>query len=218
MSKSDKTEATDLKKQIDKSAKLFDVAQPGKTAASSTSKPVIVGHKAETKRDPMVVDEAEKGNDVPSEEKSEEKMLKPKRNTVIAPLSSPTVDSSEENAAAEAEVKDEKPKDEPNPDDNTPEVAVTSEAANVAAVADSVDSKQVLKKEKKEQEDKKADIDRLIESKQFYVSVGQVTKRRRKNLFIFTLLVIVILSLVALNFAIDAEIIDAGIEPLTDVF
>lgn len=217
MSKSDKPEATDLKKQIDKSAKLFDVAQPGKTAASSTSKPVIVGHKAETKRDPMVVDEAENSSDVPSEEKSEEKMLKPKRNTVIAPLNTPSVDSSEENTA-EAEVKDEKPKDEPIPADNTSEVASTSEAANVAAVADSVDSKQALKKEKKELEDKKADIDRLIESKQFYVSVGQVTKRRRKNLFIFTLLVIAILSLVALNFAIDAEIIDAGIEPLTDVF
>lgn len=217
MSKSDKPEATDLKKQIDKSAKLFDVAQPGKTAASSTSKPVIVGHKAETKRDPMVVDEAENSSDAPSEEKSEEKMLKPKRNTVIAPLNTPSVDSPEENTA-EAEVKDEKPKDEPIPADNTSEVASTSEAANVAAVADSVDSKQALKKEKKELEDKKADIDRLIESKQFYVSVGQVTKRRRKNLFIFTLLVIAILSLVALNFAIDAEIIDAGIEPLTDVF
>lgn len=216
MSKANKKE--NLKDQIDKSAKLFDVAQPGKTAASSTSRPVIVGHKSQAK-DPMVVEDPKEDNDQPSKSADEQpaKVLKPKRATVIAPL---------DNSIAKEEKKPEEPDEPAEPveveepkEDKAQEEAEpkSSDAANVAAVAESVDSKQALKKEKRELEDRNAEIESLIESKQFYVPIGQVTKRRRMNFFLIILLLMVLAAVIALNFAIDAEILDIGFAPLTDI-
>lgn len=52
--KSEEPTVSDLQKQIEKSAQMFDVAKPGKTAADATSRPIIVTHAPMIQQDPMV--------------------------------------------------------------------------------------------------------------------------------------------------------------------
>lgn len=222
MKQTKNTEKPDnLKDQIDKSAKLFDVAQPGKTAAGATSRPVIVGHKAQTKRDPMVVEKTEESKE---DDKPVEEVLQPKRKTVIAPLNQPAdSDDKTEDSASELPTEENKTEPEELAGIKKEEPAKEKEAtvnarSNINALANTVDSKQALKKEQKEEEDKSQEIEELINSKKYYVPIGQVTRKRKLHAAIIILLVLIILALVGVNFALDADMIDVNVEPLTDIF
>ncbi len=75
-----KRQKKDLQKEIDKTVKLFDVAKPGETPPDATSRPVIVGHTAMLKRDPMVREKAD-----PDEAPAEVPVISTHTATVINP-------------------------------------------------------------------------------------------------------------------------------------
>lgn len=77
--------------------KVMDVARPGKSAPSASSRPVIVGHKP-TVKDPMVSEDKKMPDNEPDEHKIEVKRNGPK---VIEPLSSAEELSAGQEASAE---------------------------------------------------------------------------------------------------------------------
>ncbi len=91
-----------------------------------------------------------------------------------------------------------------------PEGGLVDELAKQAA------AKKQQKEEDKEAKVRQEKVDGLIAGKTYVVSISQVTKRRIRQTFL-VLLVLVILAVVGLNFAVDAELIDIGAEPLTDL-
>lgn len=246
----------DLKKEIDKSAKLFDVAKPGKTPASTTSRPVIVGHSPMIKRDPMVKEEGSQAAvEGPAPEAPEEK-LAPHVARKIVPLSGspdeedkdapeneeakneelkpaePAAESEPPAAAEESdkETEPDTPEESPEPEKpsepeeekseeepETPAVEDSTGGAAVEALAGEVSAKREEQKQKEELAAKKAEVEETIAKKEFFVPIGQESRKRLNNHILFGLIVIILLTMAALNFAVDAELLDIGIKPLTDI-
>lgn len=120
-------------------------------------------------------------------------------------------------AGESAPASDETPKDgaEEKPDSDTSE-------PQSEGIVDEL-AKQAASKKKQAEQDKEsaARIERanaLIESRTYYVPVGQLTKKRHTRLVLFMLLLVIILGLAGLNFAVDAGLIKTDIKPLTNVF
>ena len=81
-------------------------------------------------------------------------------------------------------------------------------------------AKQAADKKQQKEQDKQASVREekvtaLINSKQYYVPITQVTKRRIKHVVIALLLLAVLL--LGLNLAVDAELLDVGVQPLTNI-
>ncbi len=208
MAKPKKSEQAKLQEQIDKTAKLFDVAQPGKTAAPATSRPVIVGHGSGLTHDPMMA----KASDEKPVKKKEINPIKvaeatPKREAVVQPPQPieedavPVVTPEEQPAAAETQSSVKESQGTPVVDDLMNEVT----------------AKQADKKQKQDLADKTVEVERLIEAKTYFVPIGQSSLQRSHYRIIIYLLLIIILLAVGLNFAIDAEAIDIGMNALTDI-
>lgn len=208
MSSPKKPSTKNLKDDIDASVKLFDVAEPGKTAASTTSRPVIVGHKSMTKRDPMVVDSLQEQPDEPSKmTRSKPLTIKPVTPVEAESAETVKVETPEVGAAPEAE--------EATVEESAPE---TSSPAVVENLVKDVTADQSDKKEKHDLELLNEEAEKLIASKQFFVPLGQEHKASSRAGFALIIsLLIVALALVVLNFAVDAELITIGVDPLTDV-
>ncbi len=163
---------------------INDVAHPDKTPAIATSRPVIVGHAAMIKNDPMVVEDTE-----------EEKSVPTKGVTIEAHTPDKAESEIESTAPAEDDTKD----------------------GVVDALLGEIDSKGLEKKQAAEEESRQAEVQKLIESKEFHVPIGQESRRRSMHRVILLLLLLIVLILAGLNFAIDAEAIDIGISALTDI-
>ena len=243
----------DLKKEIEKTAKLFDVAKPGKTPVSATSRPVIVGHTSMIKHDPMVKEkptDPETGE--PKNDSDNHQLHQPHNIKTIKPLSegdpkedkeevaSESKDEVEDNKPAPAEpepsketavedTSDEKP-DEPKTEAAEPEKAeekpepaapaVDEDQAKKAAVDNlvtEVSAKREAQKEKEEFDAKAKELEASIEKREFFVKIGQVSRRKSNHRIAIGLILFLILAAAAVNFGIDAEVIDIGIKPLTDL-
>jgi len=169
------------------SKKNVDVARPGKTAPDTSARPVIVTHK------PMVEDPMVKKDETKDEPKSDTSSKK-----VIQPLV----------------VETDKPAEEPKPPEpaNDPEKEQAKEAAVVDAVAGQADLSGKKKDGEPTDEElkKQEELDKLIESKKYFVSIGQVAKRRNKRASLAVLALLVVLTSVYL--AIDVGLIDVGLE------
>ena len=283
----------DLQSEIEKTAKLFDVAKPGKTPASATSRPIIVKHSSTLQKDPMVKD-----GDETSDETAEAAKVDPKmhREKIIVPPgeekveSADTEDQSNDNSDADeaapplndekAEVEDndnklaskensnteestsadsaaeesvsedtentdgeevntsdesdkndkEEPteetdnqrnldsnKDEDKTDDDKEESQ--PESSNVGVVDSLVTEVSSKKAEQKAQEAadaKQAEAEKIIESKEYFVPIGQATRRKNSAKFLLLFIFLVLLTLIGLNFAVDGDILDIGIPSYTD--
>lgn len=208
--------------------RIVDVAHPGKTPASATSKPVIVGNRPILK-DPMVVDEA-----VPEEEES----TSPKNtgNTVIQPLTAPEVDKKDE-------TKDKSPESDPEPDDSTDEtdhsktIAQLAEEARVKEEEQDIAPKssddesaqeqgsetsddaqgapnaEISKVEEAEEARKKKqeeELQKLTDSKQYYLPINTVEKRRSKRIVAGGVLLSVLLAVAWFDIAVDAGLLPSA--------
>ena len=217
-SKSEKPKAADKK--------VMDVAKPGKSAPSSTSKPVIVGHKPMI-QDPMVTP-SENGEEaaVPKEEKVATRSVKK-----IVPLSDQAEAQEEKPAETEptsetaTDSVDEKPAEEEAKEsaDEEPAAAEAEEAApaeeptdkpstDETAAVDAIASQATKRKEGDltEEEKKKAEaINKLIEDKTYYLKIGQAHHKR--NTTVFALLGFVLLVVIGGVLAIDAGMVETGI-------
>ena len=167
-------------KNNDSDDKVFDVAKPGDSSPSSTSKPVIVGHKNMIE-DPMVKAAASATLDGVPEDEGEAK-AKQESNENIGPHQAKEIKplNTAGNTAEPTNSEPEKPAEVSAPDPTSSEPAKTEpEADKQAGASDSLPetdaNKAADKSEKVDEEEqaKQAAIQHLIESKQYVVHVGE---------------------------------------------
>lgn len=96
-------------------------------------------------------------------------------------------------------------------DDAPPEDGLVNELAKQAA-----DKKQQKEQDSK-QASKRAELEKHIQNKTYFVKIGQITHRRNARILLTAVILMLLLGLVVLNFLIDAEMLDIGIEPLTNI-
>lgn len=200
-----------LKMAERKDKKVFDVADPGSSAALPTARPVIVARRA-IERDPMMAEQKKPKTTEPEPKNDADKDVAtdlPQENTtddthskkVIQPLESTKDD-------AKLPEEDTKPKDDEESEEATPDTADEK--------SDKTSAKKSAKGDPKQQEiqDK---YKKLIEDKTYYAPIGVVKRRRNTRLVLVILLLTLLIIAAAANFLVDAEIIQTDIKPLTDV-
>ena len=218
------------------SKKVMDVAHPGKSTPAATSKPIIITNRPIMK-DPMMAEENE-----PAQEATAPTLPHKSTPTKVIPLSEPTdpaevkenaeptpevpdtvsTDAPQEAVApAEPEVKEtpqEKepatkpapvhfaaPESEEAPSDDTPAPSLTPDEELEAAATKATERDAALQK--------------LVDSKQFFLPINSVEKRRTKRVVVIGILLSIVLVLLWLDVALDANLIQIpGINPVTHFF
>lgn len=157
-------------------------------------------------------DESAETNDQSSEGKNEEPAEKDSKSTELD-SDKTNSENSDSKPADDEKVNDEKTETETKteqPQDSGDE-GIVNELAEQAA-----DNKK-QKQEAKVQDERNQKIEALIAEKKYFVPIGQITHRRNTRLFIIVILLLIISGLFAVNLAIDAGMLDIGVEPLTDI-
>ena len=186
---------------------MDDVARPGKTPADPTSRPIIVGHRPMLHQDPMV------SNSDDADEPSVDETVPKKKSG----FGTNTIQPSEEAAEEARDTKEKEAAEEKIEEDKTDsDDQFGSSSAAVDALAGEVSAKREAEKASEAELKKQAELEGIIESRKYFVPVGEVSKRRM-NLIILGVLIFLILAVVAINFAIDADLLDIGLQPLTDL-
>lgn len=145
-----------------------------------------------------------------------------------AKTAAPTQDTTDDKDVKNDEPENKKAKtaskQEPTKESNTdtgdvePEVEDPEQGGDEAIVDEL--AKQAANRKKHSEQAKIDDaqhqkIQGLISSREYNVPVKQLSRRRFR--FIVTLLLLIVLLVVVFNFAIDAELIDVGIQPITNL-
>lgn len=298
---------------------LHDVTAPGKTPATTTSRPVIVGHRTTIKQDPMVIAEAAEAMTEKDLQTQTEELLRPLVDDGFAPTApklakgkdvqpdnpdvvaasvsqeisddepsfalpandeADTIDGatasepaaheaggakkSQKGVRAETETTEtpsepsetdkpehrsepETPHNEDYPVKDSQEAEHTGVAAEakkiapdttsesessgkkadqathqehdaaVKTLAEEVTKKQEASQDQAELEARQKHVQQLVDSKKYFVPIGQVSRRRSNRRAIIILLLVIILSVVGLNFAVDAELVEIGVDPYTNI-
>ena len=170
-------------KKTEKDSKVFDVAKPGDGKNDIGGKPMIIGHKS-IKEDPMVKDAAE----APQKEAKEEAKVTPPSvsKKVIEPLS-----------------KEEKKEESPADDSKTEPEAEMNEAEQ--------DEKGKTVDPEVEKNEKNDKLQKLVESKKYFVTVHENTASHAK-VFTITFIVALLVGTATVLLLIDAEILDLGVD------
>ncbi len=174
--------------------RVFDVSKPGVGPASTTSRPIIVGHAKAIEHDPMVVEET------PTEDIATEPELidVPKQRAARKEMTIEPVSVSEDKAPTDSAV----PEQESNPDsesaqpeDSTSELgseakaddqSINSESAVVDAILDGVDPGNDVPPLEDPAE---KGIEKLIASRKYYVKTSLPSGQRNK-LWLLVLLIV----------------------------
>lgn len=231
-------ETSEEKKASDSTdGKVFDVARPGKSMPSASSRPVIVTYKPNVS-DPMVSPKnSEKSDndettddDGPSAGEGADMVMAAPKKGRIEPLHTDIVpDNGQLEESEEKEAKDEDndissaegTKDQSAIEENevqkpSDEDEASDEISDMAAEATT--KKQVQNEAAKQEVEatkKQAEVDALINNKQFFVPINAVQKRRSMKLVVI-LFVIIFVAAAGFIAALDAELLDIGIKPPTD--
>ena len=102
------------------------------------------------------------------------------------------------------------------PVDSSPSTAPAKQAV-VDNLVSEVTTKQDEKRQKEELVARQAEAEESIRKKEFFVPIGQVSRRRTTRILTSLVIFILIMGLLGLNFAIDAGMLDIGVQPLTDL-
>jgi hypothetical protein len=164
---------------------IIDVAHPGKSAPSDNSKSVIVRSRPLLK-DPMMADNKPPTDAAAHDGPAETKPLQPAAKPNLKPPAAP---SPETEKPTEPEESPPPPDQSPTPKDNDAQQA-EAEAA--------------------EQAKRQAAIDKLAASKQYYLPINSVEKRRSKRFVIFGVLLSLLLIVAWADIALDAGLIHLG--------
>lgn len=204
-----KTTKKDETEMASGAPKLFDVAQPGKTAASATSRPIIVNHGSMIKQDPMVKDEAvagpTKSGDIapPSQSKKAKEVVQPSVENDEKPPTEEVKKPEKEEAVTP------EPKDAENTDSTTAPDASSETGSEVATeLANKIASNKEEKAKAEEQSKKVEELNKLIDSKKYFVQIHQGPTSRNLSSWI---LVILLLATIGVVLAIDAEVLNVGL-------
>jgi len=221
------------KKPSSQEEKVFDIASPGKSIPSASGRPIIVSHKPNVS-DPMVAPTTQKTESEKTDEKSdtpsagegaEMVMAAPKKNR-IEPLHTDIKPDAVKEGTDEEEKKEgpnlgepaEAPAADSVQDTDQPKDNEASE--EIADAANEVTTKKQAQSEAAKQEaeaaKRQAEVDALINNKQFFVPINAVQKRRSMKLVIF--LLVLILILLGFLIAWDAEVFNLGAKAPTDFF
>ncbi len=218
-----------------KSKAINDVAHPDKTPPSPNSKSVIITNRPILK-DPMVVDEAskEKVDPAPKKTVTREKLIDPVTEPLshdgpakapsIAQLAEAAAEKDKTNkAAAKPETKDEKPTEDEKPEPEAAEKTEADEEDDDSGSTDRPDEAKVNDKELEARaaaEAKREDaIEKLVDSKQYFLPINSVEKRRSQRFVALGILLSILLILAWADIALDAGLIQiSGIKPVTHFF
>lgn len=198
---------------------IIDVAHPGQSAPATTAKPVIVTNRPILK-DPMVVSKPEDDQPAaaapPAAKTSTKPKLQPLTTEEEQKLTAPapeaeTAAPTETTAEAPASATEEKDKssEKPAPVTKTElrEGDVIKDPAKDEDAADQAAAEHA------------AAIQKLVDSKKYFLPINSVEKRRTKRIIILGLLLSVLLLLAWVDIALDAGLISIdGVNALTDFF
>ncbi len=211
--------------------KVFDVTPPGEAMPPSSGRPIIVTHKPGVS-DPMVSPknkELEENNKqeeetTPSAGEGQEMVIAKPKKARIEPLNTNIVPESPAKTAPDPEAEEKQEVSTDDPTDVATETADTSSvvdddtAHDIADVANEIAAKKEAQSEAAKREAERAkrqeEIEALINSKEFFVPINSVQKRRSMKL----ILAVTVVFLVVIGFllVLDLELIDIGIDPPTD--
>jgi len=213
------------KAKPDKTKKtIIDVTHADDTPASPTSRSVIVTNRPILK-DPMVKEDDE------SPDPTKPVKLDTKEMPAPASLKEPTVAELAAAAAKKDKAAEEKPaeptkpeskadaepaeKPEPKPAPNTPEATPADDQTDQQKQPDQA----TLEAEAAKQAKHDAAVEKLIESKQYYLPIETEEKRRSKRFVALGILLSLVLILAWADIALDSGILQLnGVKPLTHFF
>lgn len=219
------------KKPTKKSQPISDVESPGTTAASPTSKSIIIKNGPIIK-DPMVVEEsvtepkAESSKNVVKAGGSSKIKLQPLPTSDIIPSKEPEATEDVKTSAPDGAKKDE----EKSSETETPEEPAQKSKSEHKTDADTgkeSDTKDKPTNSPAEQDaaeaSRKAEHDtnlqKIVDSKTYYLPIDAVKKRKTKRFVILGITLSIFLILVWINIALDAGLINIdGVSPLTHFF
>ncbi len=222
---------------------ITDIAHPNKSAPAQNSKSVIVTNRPMLK-DPMVVDDttkAEKPAEIETlatassktpptgdDNKPTETEIKPSNNTITEIAAIAAADKSDK------AVKDDKPEPEPEADKPEAEAPKTKDVSPAADKSDEAkpdadaksdpDAKQATPEDPIEIEDTKAaeheaEVQKLSESKKYFLPINAVEQRRSKQFVILGVVLSIVLALAWADIALDAALIKIpNVKPVTHLF
>lgn len=243
MPATEKTEKTE--KASNKSPKVFDISKPGKSTAAATARPVIVSNRP-IMQDPMVAPSAPSAPDLPNSssatsvkvnikplsepvedsnapeaEAAKNEAAKPDEPTEPSE-SVETVETSAEPVANEkAEESKAADQVEPAPEETKPaeKTAVPDDAPSpdTAGLDQTKDEKAAAELEAAAKQEE--EIHKLVESKEYFLPINSVEKRRSKITGTVGFVVIVLLALLLINIMLDVGTLTIpGVKPLTNLF
>ncbi len=168
---------------------MDDITKPGKTPASATSRPIIIG-RGPAVQDPMVNNETS-GLNQEASDKTPEKLSAPSVvKKVISPITAPEAEKPETTAEATS--------------------GSSADSAVVDAVLDQVSDKK-KQEQLSEEENKRSElIEKLVVEKKYFVPT-KGPHQKRNNRIAFLLLIVLLVGVGGVVAAIDAGVLDIGI-------
>lgn len=198
---------------------IVDVAHPNKSAPAQNSKSVIVGNRPMLK-DPMVVDQEDLEIAATEENKPESTITEI---AAIAAADKPA--KTEDKPADDKDAKTEREKEEPKPEPADPDKFESSAADEVKNYeTDSKEDKDTapenqLDIDASKDAEHEAAVQKLSESKKYFLPINAVEQRKSKQFVILGIVVSVILALAWVDIALDASLIKIpGVKPVTHLF
>lgn len=182
-----------------------DVAKPGKTPADATSRPVIVS-RGPIMKDPMVSEPAAE-----IEESSSSALSASAKKVIDPPEDQKAKDETTDKPADTPEPKADSAKPEKSAEDSTSADDSTADSAVVDAVLDQVGSNKEQTEADKEAEARQELVNKLTADKKYFVPLAAAQHRRNNRVAIIVLAALIPL-LIGIVLAIDAGVIDVGLQ------
>lgn len=210
---------------------IIDVARPGKSAPSGNSKSVIVGNRPLLK-DPMVVSPTTAPlleNEMPDKTAElikpvlppgpePESKQEPKPKKIVEPTPNKTVAPDDDDKAVPDTPADDD-KAVPPPDVDKPELAEEADTSADETGQPPKGSAEQLAAEAATQTEHQAAIAKLSDSKQYYLPINTVEKRRSRRFVAIGIILSLLLIVAWADIALDAGLIHVGgLKALTHFF
>ncbi|HEX5456512.1 MAG TPA: hypothetical protein VFW77_04055 [Candidatus Saccharimonadales bacterium] len=219
-----KTEKDDeSKKPDDSKPQVNDVAKPGQTAATPTSRPIITPHGGMIKQDPMVAGASDEEDMV---DKKSESRISAKPELKLKPISDDK-SADDDKSDNEPETKQDKDEEKSEPDDkkveaeikseeekpseDTPDESKGDESAAIDSLASSAGSNKQTAQETEEEKKRGEKIKELAESRKYYVPIVEGGHKASYERLLSWLILILLLISIGIYLAIDAGYLDVGI-------
>jgi hypothetical protein len=197
---------------------IMDVAKPGKTMPTPTSRPIITNHGSSIIKDPVVkqtTDTTSTNEDAPKDESP--RPLKTTGKTV-QPLAGKEAESKKVDTPSNAKkLSEDTTDDSAKQDELVISDSNASDAAIVDAVAEQAGSGKRQKQEDAAEAKRREELEKLIAEKKYILPIKQQSARGSGSK-ISTLVLVVLVALVGAYCLIDAGVVNAGFKMPFHIF